>query len=152
MIFENDDTELSFFVTLFNDTISEPDETFLVSLNNPTGGAIVGPAKDLQVKILSNGNPYGRVEFDPGSVSVVAMEKARDYVIHLEVLRQQGIYGEVVVAWNTTGNGTSRHGGIIPTSGEIVFAEGESRSTINLTIHADDIPEVNEVVVVRFVV
>ena len=56
------------------------------------------------------------------------------------------------MAWNSTGNATGSHGDsdVFPTSGEVVFLEGETRKTINLTIVADDIPEVNEVLFVRY--
>ena len=153
LIFENDDTELSFFVTIFNDSISEPDEMFEAYLSNATGGSVIGPDNDLEVNILSNGNPYGRIGFAQASMSVVAKEMARDSMVYLEVERQQGTYGEVSVAWNSTGNATGRHGDsdVFPTFGEIVFAEGETRKTLNLTIFADDIPEVNEVAIVRLV-
>lgn len=155
LIFNNEDTELSFYVTIFNDSISEPDETFLVTLSNATGGAVIGPNGNLEVNILSNGNPYGRIEFAMKFRNIVVDEKLRDWVLYLEVLREQGSYGKVIVAWNKTDNvsGSGRHGDndVYPASGEIVFLEGETKKTINLTIVADDIPEVNEVFEVRLV-
>lgn len=151
LIFENGDTELSIFVTILKDSIAEPDESFLVSLSNATGGSIVGPDKDLVVNILSNGNPYGRVGFAFNSLSVTVDERVRKSTVYLEVLREQGMYGEVVVLWNSTGNATGSHGDsdVLPTSGKVVFLDGETRKTINLTILPDDIPEVNEVSLVR---
>ena len=152
LTFNNEDTKLSFYVTIFNDTVSEPDETFAVVLSNATGGSTIGPNGNLEVNILSNGNPYGRIEFAVASAYVLVEERARDWVLRLEVLRKQGNYGQVIVAWNCSGN-TSVHGGhgddVYPTSGEIVFMEGETRKTINLTIIADSIPEVNEVFQVK---
>ena len=153
LIFNNGDTELSFYVTVFNDSISEPDETFTVALSNATGGSVIGPNGNLEVNILSNGNPYGRIEFALASGYLVVKERSRDWVLHLQVLREQGNYGEVIVGWNSTGNTSAngRHGDndVYPASGVIVFMEGEARKTINLTIVADDVPEVNEVFRVR---
>lgn len=155
LTFNNGDTELSFYVTIFNDTISEPDEKFTVVLSNATGGSVIGPDGNLEVNILSSGNPYGRIEFAMASAYVVVEERTRDWVLHLEVLREQGNYGEVIVAWNSSGNASAngRHGDrdVYPSSGEIVFLEGETRKTINLTIIADNIPEVNKVFQVRYV-
>ena len=80
-------------------------------------------------------------------------ERMRDWVLRLEVLRKQGNYGEVIVAWNSSGNASAngRNGDydVYPFSGEIVFMQGETRKTINLTIIADNIPEANEVFQVR---
>ena len=151
LIFDNGDTELSFFVTIFNDSISEPDETFMVALSNATGGSVIGQNGNLEVNILSNGNPYGRIQFALGTAYVVVEERPRDWVLRLDVLREQGNYGEVIVMWNSTGNISGRPGDndVYPTSGEIVFMAGESKKTINLTILADDLPEVNEVFQVR---
>ena len=153
MIFDNGDIELSFYVTIFNDSISEPDETFIVALSNATGGSVIGPNGNLRVKILSNGNPYGRIQFAKASGHVVVEERSRDWMLYLDVLREQGNYGEVVVTWNSTGNISDRHGDndVYPASGEVVFMAGETRKTINLTIVADDVPEVNEVFQVRLV-
>jgi G-protein coupled receptor 98 len=114
---------------------------------------VIGPDDNLEVNILSNGNPYGRIEFAVASAYIVVEERSRDWALHLEVLREQGNYGEVIVAWNSTGNvsesGSHGDDDVYPASGEIVFMEGETRKTINLTIFADDVPEVNEVFQVR---
>lgn len=153
LIFNQDDTELSFYVTIFNDSISEPDETFTVALSNATGGSVIGQNGNLEVNILSNGNPYGRIEFAMASGYIVVEERSLDWLLSIEVLREQGNYGEVIVAWNSSGNTsqTGSHAGddVFPFSGEVVFMAGETRKTINLTIAADDIPEVNEVFHVR---
>ena len=153
LIFNNGDTELSIYVTIINDSISEPDETFMVALSNATSGSVIGPNGNLEVNILSNGNPYGRIEFGMGSWYKVVEERSRDWVLYLEVLREQGNYGEVIVAWNSTGN-TSYSGfhddsDVYPFYGEVVFMEGDTKKTINLTIVADDVPEINEVLEVR---
>ena len=125
----------------------------MVALSNATGGSVIGPNGNLEVNILSNGNPYGRIQFAVASGYVIVKERSRDWVLHLDVLREQGSYGEVIVMWNSTGNisDSGRHGDIdiYPASGEIVFMAGETRKTINLTIVADDVPEVNEVFKVR---
>ena len=126
---------------------------FAVVLSNATGGSVIGPDGSLEVNILSSGNPYGRIEFAMASTYELVEERMRDWVLRLEVLRKQGNYGEVIVAWNSSGNASAsgRNGDydVYPFSGEIVFMQGETRKTINLTIIADNIPEVNEVFQVR---
>lgn len=114
---------------------------------------MIGPNANLEVNILANGNPYGRVEFSSTSGYIVVKEPARDRVVHLRVLRKYGTYGTIVVAWNcvsnTSYNNRNVNDNVHPLSGEILFMPGENMKTINLTIIADNIPEVNDVFVVR---
>ena len=54
----------------------------------------MGPDGNLEVNILSSGNPYGRIEFAMASIYELVEERMRDWVLRLEVLRKQGNYGE----------------------------------------------------------
>lgn len=70
-----------------------------------------------------------------------------DTVVTFTVLREQGTFGRVVVLWNATGNYSA--GDLSPESGEIVFGDGVRRVDIPITIHKDNVPELDEYVYIR---
>lgn len=63
-------------------------------------------------------------------------------------LRRDGTDGHAVVFWSLQPVGAYRDDvtadDLEPLSGSVVFLSGQSDASINLTIMADDIPEVNE--------
>ncbi|XP_040899032.1 adhesion G-protein coupled receptor V1 [Toxotes jaculatrix] len=63
-------------------------------------------------------------------------------------LRRDGTDGQAVVFWSLQPIGANREDvtatDLKPLSGSVVFLSGQSDASINLTIMADDIPEVNE--------
>lgn len=63
-------------------------------------------------------------------------------------LRRDGTDGQAVVFWSLRAIGAN-HGDVTakdlePLSGSVVFLSGQSDASINLTVLADNIPEVNE--------
>ena len=146
-MFEEGQSQLQFDVTILPDATPEQDEVFTVSLSQPSGGAVLGTDSTLTVTILSNDNANGRIGFADSALFVSKKELSSDQVVDLKVVREQGTFGRVVVAWNITGNVSSAD--VSPMSGNIVFQDGDSESKIPLTIHKDSVPELNEVAFVR---
>ena len=70
-----------------------------------------------------------------------------DTVVTFTILREQGTFGRVVVSWNATGNYST--GDISPTSGQAVFSDGVGRADIEITVHKDALPELDEYVYIR---
>ena len=50
-------------VEIYDDGIPETDETFLVNISNPVGGATLGEQRSILVTILSNDDAHGRIGF-----------------------------------------------------------------------------------------
>lgn len=63
-------------------------------------------------------------------------------------LRRDGTDGQAEVFWSLQPTGTSQEDitaeDLTPLSGSEIFLSGQSDASINVTIMADDIPEVNE--------
>jgi hypothetical protein len=57
-------------VPIVNDTVDEPNETFALSLSNPTGGAVLTTPSVETVTITNDDPPNGVLGFDVGSVTV----------------------------------------------------------------------------------
>jgi G-protein coupled receptor 98 len=148
LTFENGETELELDFSILQDTTPEQDETFSIVLSNSTGKAVLGLNKQLTVTILSNNNAHGRIGFSVNSLRKVQAELRQDTVVSFEVLRENGQFGRVVVWWNATGD--FRPGEISPVSGALVFADGEHRHNISITVHKDNIPELDKEIKIRY--
>lgn len=63
-------------------------------------------------------------------------------------LRRDGTDGQAEVFWSLRPVGTNRddvtHEDLQPFGGSVVFLTGQSDASINFTVMADNIPEVNE--------
>ncbi|XP_048584248.1 adhesion G-protein coupled receptor V1 isoform X2 [Nematostella vectensis] len=142
-------TELELDFTVLPDSLPEKDETFDIIIYNTTNKAVLGSTSRVTVTILSSDNPHGRISFAINSTRVVQPELATDTTVNFEVVREYGSFGRVVVAWNMTGNYSD--GDLKPLSGQVMFQEGETRKIISVLVHRDDLPELDEVAVIRLV-
>ncbi|VTJ60831.1 Hypothetical predicted protein [Marmota monax] len=144
LIFEPGDREATIAVNILDDVVPEEEESFKVQLKNPKGGAEIGSNGYVKITILSNDDAYGVVGFAQNSLFKQIEEMEQDSLVTLNVERLKGTYGRITVAWEADGS----IGDIFPTSGVISFTEGQALSTITLTVLADDIPELSEVVII----
>ena len=55
-------------VEIIDDSTPELDETFTVSLSDPTGGAVLGAQSSLSVTVLTNDDAYGLIGFSEVSI------------------------------------------------------------------------------------
>lgn len=149
LTFENGQTDLELDFSILQDTTPEKDETFSIILSNASGKAVIGPNKQLTVTILANDNAHGRVGFSDASLKKVQPELQQDTLVSFEVVREVGQFGRVVVLWNATGNFSP--GEVTPVTGAVVFANGQKTQNITLTVHQDNIPELDEQVQIRYV-
>uniref|UniRef100_H0X6E5 Adhesion G-protein coupled receptor V1 n=1 Tax=Otolemur garnettii TaxID=30611 RepID=H0X6E5_OTOGA len=144
LIFEPGDKEATIVVNILDDKVPEEEESFKVQLKNPKGGAEIGINGSVTITILSNDDAHGVVAFAQNSLYKQVEEMEQDSLVTLNVERLKGTYGRITVAWEADGSVSD----VFPTSGVISFTEGQALSTITLTVLADDIPELSEVVTV----
>ncbi|XP_036081242.1 adhesion G-protein coupled receptor V1 isoform X3 [Rousettus aegyptiacus] len=147
LIFEPGDREAVIAVNILDDTVPEEEESFRVQLKNPKGGAEIGINGYVKITILSNDDAYGVVGFAQNSLYKQVEEMEQDGLVTLSVERLKGTYGRITVAWEADGSVSD----IFPTSGVILFSEGQALSTITLTVLADDVPELSETVIVTLI-
>ncbi|XP_037657723.1 adhesion G-protein coupled receptor V1 [Choloepus didactylus] len=144
LIFEPGDREAIIAVNILDDIVPEEEESFKVQLKNPKGGAEIGINDYVKIIILSNDDAYGVVAFAQNSLYKQVEEMEQDSLVTLNVERLRGTYGHVTVTWEADGSTND----VFPTSGVISFSEGQALSTVSLTVLADDVPELSEVVIV----
>lgn len=132
----------TFTVTINNDSIVEPTETFTVELFNPTGGATMGSIPSAQVSITDN-------DFGPGNLGLVAgafsvPENATNAV--LQVVRTFGSTGTVMIGYSIVTNAGTAVPGIDYTyvSGTLTFGPGVTNQSVLIPIIDDFIVEVDK--------
>ncbi|XP_066273052.1 adhesion G-protein coupled receptor V1-like isoform X1 [Branchiostoma lanceolatum] len=141
LTFEPDMRTLTVIVPIVNDEIPESDESFTVTLSDPTGGAEIGSYGEVTVTILSNDNAHGIIGFVEDQLQTEAEETASDNTVSLTVERLQGTVGQVIVNWEASQDAAAD---ISPVSGQVVFLDGERYSVLTLSILADTLPELAE--------
>ncbi|KAH0505721.1 G-protein coupled receptor 98 [Microtus ochrogaster] len=144
LMFEPGDREAIIAVNILDDTVPEKEESFRVQLKNPKGGAEIGASGYVRVTVLSNDDAYGVIAFAQNSLHKQVEEMERDSLVTLNVERLKGTHGRIAIAWEAAGSISD----VFPTSGVISFTEDQALSTITLTVLADDLPELSEVVIV----
>ncbi|NWV12723.1 GPR98 protein, partial [Ptilonorhynchus violaceus] len=153
-------------VTILPDSLPELDEKFIISLlnvelmnisaslkNQPT----IGQPNTSTVIIMMNGDAYG--VFKIYSVSPNATEKGL-YIeveerpqanVQLMIHRTEGSLGQVTVEWRVVGGTATPNLDFVGVGEIMVFAEGETKKMVTLTILDDPEPEDNENIIISLV-
>ncbi|KAM9330953.1 adhesion G-protein coupled receptor V1 [Gastrophryne carolinensis] len=142
--FEPGQGEATFAVNILDDPIPEEDESFRVRLKNPKGGAEIGINSYVTITIPTNDYAHGVIAFTQNSLRKQAEEMEQDSLISFSLERLYGTYGRVLVEWFANGSVAD----IFPASGMVTFSEGQSLTTITLSVIADNIAELAETITV----
>ncbi len=128
-------TTQTFTVLVNGDTQVEGDETFTVTLSNPTNA------------IIADGAGVGTILNDDG-VTVWDAVASEGYVstgvMKFLVSRAATATGPGTVEYVTTGGTATEPSDYLPASGTLTFANGERRKFIDVTIKGDKVEELNE--------
>ena len=132
-------TSRTFAVPLVKDTVHEADETVLLTLSNPSGGAGVGTPGTTTLTILDN-DAAGVLHF--GAATVNVKEDAGS--VTLTVTRTGGLASDVTVGF-VTADGTATAGSDYDlTIGTLSFAANQISQTLSIPISDDSAPEGDE--------
>lgn len=100
LVFEDGETQATLALVILADDIPEIDETILVSLTEPSGGARVGSRGQTTVVIEANDGVAGVIGLSVMSRSAVVGEGE---TATLELVRRGSAMGRVEVDWQITG-------------------------------------------------
>lgn len=132
-------------IPIIDDTAQESDETVILTLSNPTGGAVLGNPSTATLTITDNDQAnHGKFIFGAyaGSVS------EGDGMATILILRIEGQAGTATVQYATadcTNPGCATAGAdYTPVSGTLTFADGESSKTFTIPIIDDTLTEGDE--------
>ncbi|XP_071995626.1 adhesion G-protein coupled receptor V1 isoform X3 [Engystomops pustulosus] len=136
-------------IYIINDIYPEVEESFRVLLlNETTGGALVGDVTEAIIVIEASDDPYGSFVFQVTSVSIDEPD-FNPAPINLPVIRNAGTLGNIVVQWAATINGKLATDDLRVASGNISFVAGQTVQTLSLEIMPDNVPEIEEVIVIQ---
>ncbi|MFM2089998.1 MAG: hypothetical protein RLZZ127_487 [Planctomycetota bacterium] len=138
----------TFIVTVTGDMANEPDETILVALANPTGGALVGAGSaELTVRNDDAAVESGFLAFGNRDISQ-AEGAAGSSAVVFSVQRLGGSSGAVTAQY-ASGGGTATAGSdYTASSGTLSWAAGETApKTITILVQGDVLTEGDETVI-----
>ncbi|TRT44375.1 MAG: tandem-95 repeat protein, partial [Microcystis aeruginosa Ma_QC_C_20070703_M131] len=128
------------FVPIINDTQVESNETFTITLTNPTGGATIGNQNSATVTILDDdvqlafSAPNFTIREDGTAIAAVSVNR---------IGRLTGVVGATI---NLDGGSAAYPDDYTQTSLNISFADGEKSKIINIPVRNDIISEPDETV------
>ena len=131
------ETQGTITIALVDDSDDEEDETFEITLNNPTHASL-GLDSDATATIIDNdGNPKLNIINSQGAES--------DGVIRFPVMMSPASTQTVTVEYNSSDNTATAGADYVAAAGAILtFAPGETKKTINLSLLQDTEAENDE--------
>jgi hypothetical protein len=148
LTFEDGETEKRFRVFIVDDTLLDPNETILVSLSNPRGGAALGSPAAATITIVDN-DP--NVSFAAAESSGAETLRTVDVAVTLSAIGNS----PVTVAYSVSG-GTAAADDYLLAAGTLTFKIGKAgkdsgslTETIRLQINNDPRAEPNETIVIE---
>jgi hypothetical protein len=133
----------TFTVQICDDAVFEGNETFTVTLTNPSGGAILGTPSSATVTIIENDPMPVVPSFSINDVTIVEGDAGMSTAIFTVTLTNPNAVASTVQY--ATANGTATAGtDYVATSGTLTFNPGTTTQTITVTIIGDAIKEANE--------
>jgi hypothetical protein len=137
-------TSTDFTFQVLNDAVFEGNETVLMSLRNPTGGAQLGAVSNAVMTIVDNEFPTtaGMLQFSLASYTV--LESGRNATI--TVTRTGGSTGTVSVDFATAGGSATASSDYTATNGTLFLSNGVVSRTFTVPINNDTADETNETV------
>ena len=126
------------------DLLIESNETIIVTLSDPTGGATLGEATSVTVTV-DDDDAAGVLAFQQSAYSVTEGQAAT-----ITVVRTGGISGTVTVSYTIVAPaGATQDADYTLSAGTLTFAEGVATQTITIPIIQDTLVEGSEIIVLQ---
>lgn len=141
--FAPEQTSKTFTVKIIGDTVKEANETFVVNLSAPSGGATLFDGKGVGTIINDDGpvlrvNDVSKAEGQSGTTAFL-------FKVNLSSARPT-----ITTVTYTTANGTAKAGqDYNATTGTLTFVPGQTSRTVSVNVIGDTAKEVNETFMVK---
>ncbi len=143
--FAANETSKTILVPIRNDSMDEVNETLLLSLSNPTGGASLGSRTNATLT-LTDDDAGGTLQFSLATYSV--SETGR--LATITVTRSGGAASGVSVDFTTLdGSARADSSDYFPTNGTLFFASNILSQSFTVPVLDDNLPEGNETLLLR---
>lgn len=139
--FANGETSKIVTILIVNDTINELDETFNLTLSNPTGGATLGTQKTATVAIIDN-DPLPVISLIANQTVIEGLTSPQNVVYTVTLSNPSS---RTITVQYATANGTALAGSdYTSVIGTLTFNPGVTSQTITIPILNDSINEADE--------
>jgi YVTN family beta-propeller protein len=149
-------------IPIVNDTLVEGNETVTLTLDTPTGGAVIGPRGTATLTIVDNDLP-GIIRFEKPIFTVQETATGPSVVAAINITRAlpavvapgQALGSGVTVDFSTQDGSAIGGGAAGPDidyasqSTTLTFAVGETKKTVNVTVFNDSLVEGDETIVLK---
>jgi hypothetical protein len=141
--FADGETSRTVTIPILDDTLAEGDETIVLTLSDPTNGAVLGANAQTTLTILDD-DLGGTIQFDPASYTVAEDGGS----VTVTVTRTGGAAGPVTADVTVVG-GTATPGEDFTDPGTVTvtFAAGETTQTVTIPILDDNVDEPDETII-----
>ena len=144
------DRTKTILVPILGDRLVEGNETFAVTLGNPSGGATLGTPSQTMVNAADDDNG-GVIKFSASTYRVQEPPDAPSTLVTITVLRTGTNLANGVSVQFATSDGTAQAGpDYVAAAGQLVFGPGETQKTFQITIKGDALLEPDETVTLTF--
>jgi hypothetical protein len=131
--FYADDRERTIYVDVCEDDVTEPPETVLITLSNPSAGVVLGEPAQAVLTIVDAVSLPGEINFEPTVYGV--QEGALQATLCL--VRSHGKAPDVSVTYATVGGSATAGSDYTATTGVITFAAGASCASFTVPLIDD---------------
>lgn len=138
--FQPGETSKEIIIPILEDTISETDETFSLSIGNPVG-TVLGDIRTAQTTILDNDNSKkATVAFSDVQYKISEDQNQAS----ITVVRTGETDQAVSIDYATSDDYARETLDYVATSGTLTFEPGETSKTFTVAIQNDGLPEISE--------
>ncbi|MCM2370139.1 Calx-beta domain-containing protein [Aporhodopirellula aestuarii] len=148
VVFAAGETTRTISIPVSGDVIQEQDETFLVVLSNPTGGATISTASATGTIRNDDAAPVPSLSIAPAAADQAEGNTGTTFFT-FNVTRGGVTSGIVIVNYTVSGTGSNQAnasdfvGGVFP-SGSVQFNDGETSKTVQIPVRGDVTVEADE--------
>lgn len=138
------DTSSTISVPILNDKVPEGDETFTVTLTDPSSDSVLVSPSTITVIIGVNDNAGGVVGFQSTDTQTISedLQTATTFIVQ----RTESTIGEIIIGWSVMdSNNQLAIDDFNPPNGTVTIPDGENQVTLAITAYNDVLPEEAEV-------
>ena len=141
--FQPGDTTQTISIPITNDDMPEGDESFTISLSNPSGGSVLVSPSLITAIISINDNAGGVVRFQSTDNQTISEDAQSTATFVIE--REESMVGTILIGWSILDeNNQLAVDDFYPPNGTVSLAAGNNQTTLTIKAFNDALPELAE--------